>query len=759
MSNSSDVNLPPELWAGVECSAVRVRDDYFHQLESNGHAERIEDFVLISSLGIKTIRYPVLWERTAPESLDKLDWSWADARLSRLRELGITPVVGLLHHGSGPRYTSLIDPAFPEKLASYASAVAEHFPWVQSFTPINEPLTTARFSGLYGHWYPHGKDDRTFVQALFLQCKAIALSMRAIRKINPGAQLAQTEDIGKCYSGPRLSYQSQFENERRWLSFDLLLGKVNSSHPMWSYLLWAGLGQDELEWMLENSCAPDILGINHYITSERFLDERLDRYPASAHGGNGRHRYADVEAVRVLAEGPAGPLKLFEEVWQRYGMAFAVTEAHLGCTREEQLRWLKEIWDAACEIKRRGADMRAVTVWSLFGAYDWNHLLTSADGHYEPGAFDLRGPRPRPTAIARMATDLATVGKHDHPALDSPGWWRRLDRLHYLQQHERPYASQNISQDISQNGGSDAAGEHARPLIITGATGTLGYAFARVCHQRGISHHLLTRKEMDIASRESVESALSELKPWAVINAAGYVRVDAAEREAGACYRENTEGPATLASACAKRGVALLTFSSDLVFDGSKMMPYVESDPPAPLNIYGKSKAEAETRVLDILPSALVVRTSAFFGPWDEYNFVTIAMSALAAGRRFAAACDATVSPTYAPDLAHASLDLLIDGESGIWHLSNVGGVTWAELARLAAELHGLNADLIDPKPMRSFNLASARPAYSALGSERGQMLPTLEDALSRYTRERWNPFVRFKNALYRTASVNTPVA
>ncbi len=751
MINSRASNLPPELWAGVECSTVRVRDNYFHQLESNGHAERIEDFALISGLGIRTIRYPVLWERTAPESPDKLDWSWADARLARLRELGINPIIGLLHHGSGPRYTSLIDPELPEKLASYASAVAERFPWVQSFTPINEPLTTARFSGLYGHWYPHGKDNRTFVRALFLQCKAVALSMQAIRKINPGARLVQTEDIGKCYSTPRLSYQSQFENERRWLSFDLLSGRVGRDHPMWSYLLWAGLGQGELEWMLEHPCTPDILGINHYITSERFLDERLDRYPANTHGGNGRHRYADIEAVRVLAEGPAGPLKLFEEVWRRYGLPLAVTEAHLGCTREEQLRWLKEVWDAASEIKRRGADMRAVTVWSLFGAYDWNRLLTSADGHYEPGAFDLRGPRPRPTAIARMATDLATGGKHDHPLLDSPGWWRRLDRLHYLQQHERPYTTHNK--------GGDVAGENTRPLVITGATGTLGYAFARVCHKRGIAYRLLTRKEMDIASRESVESALSELKPWAVINAAGFVRVDAAEQEARACYRENSDGPATLAAACARRGTALLTFSSDLVFDGSKAVPYVESDPLAPLNIYGKSKAEAEMRVLDALPSALVVRTSALFGPWDEYNFVTIATSSLAAGQRFAAADDATVSPTYVPDLAHASLDLLIDGESGIWHLSNVGGVTWAELARLAAELHGLNADLIDPKPTRSFGLAAARPLYSVLGSERGQMLPTLEDALYRYSRERWNPYVRFKNALYRAASVKMTVA
>jgi dTDP-4-dehydrorhamnose reductase len=264
---------------------------------------------------------------------------------------------------------------------------------------------------------------------------------------------------------------------------------------------------------------------------------------------------------------------------------------------------------------------------------------------------------------------------------------------------------------------------------------------------------------MDIADAESVEAALVELDPWAVVNAAGYVRVDQAEQEAPSCYRENTGGAATLANVCAHRGAGLLTFSSDLVFDGLKMEPYVESDPIAPLNVYGRSKAEAEARVLDLLPSALVVRTSAFFGPWDEYNFVTAALSSLAAGRRFAAADDATISPTYVPDLAHACLDLLIDGESGIWHLSNVGSVTWVELARLAANLHGLNTDLIDARPTRSFNFTARRPAYSVLGSDRGQMLPTLEGALSRYTRERWNPYIMFKSAIQRAASVKTTVA
>jgi dTDP-4-dehydrorhamnose reductase len=736
MPMEPSARVAPELWAGVECTVNRVGDNYYDQLERNGHAGRAHDLELFAELGIRAIRYPVLWERTAPDGIERADWSWADERLTRLRDLGVRPIVGLLHHGSGPRQTSLVDKCFPEKLARYARAVAERYPWVDAYTPVNEPLTTARFSALYGHWYPHERSDLSFARALLTQCRAVVLAMRSIREVNPAAQLVQTEDLGKTFSTRTLSYQATFENERRWLSYDLLTGRVAEGHPVWDYLLWVGINAGELEWFTDNHCPPDIIGINHYLTSERFLDERTGRYPACTHGGNGRHRYADVEAVRVRAEGTAGPGALLLEAWERYGLPIAVTEAHLGCTREEQLRWLKEVWDGALRVRREdGADVRAVTAWSLLGAYDWNSLLTRAEGHYEPGVFDLRGPKPRPTALARMLKDLAAGRDHDHPVLNAPGWWRRLDRLHYppvgpAQRTARQRARQSKAHGVNMRLGA------TRPLLITGATGTLGRAFARLCEIRGLSYCLLTRREMDIADAASVERALSEYEPWAIVNAAGYVRVDDAEREPELCLRENLHGPTVLARACASSHTALLSFSSDLVFDGRKQSPYVEGDQTAPLNVYGRSKAEAERAVLAAHPASLMIRTSAFFGPWDEYNFVTVALRTLLSGRALVAAGDATVSPTYVPDLVQASLDLLIDGERGLWHLANRGAVTWAELARAVADLAGLEPALVDERPTLSLRLAARRPAYSVLTSERGHLLPSLEDALSRYFRE-----------------------
>jgi dTDP-4-dehydrorhamnose reductase len=192
-----------------------------------------------------------------------------------------------------------------------------------------------------------------------------------------------------------------------------------------------------------------------------------------------------------------------------------------------------------------------------------------------------------------------------------------------------------------------------------------------------------------------------------------------------------------LAAACARHGVHLTTFSSDLVFDGARGEAYVESDTVAPLGVYGKSKAEAEVRVLDAHPGALVVRTSSFFGPWDDYNFVTLALAALERGEPFMAARDITVSPTYVPDLVQACLDLAVDRERGVWHLTNGQPVTWTEFALLAAGRAGVDASRIEALPGAACGHVAARPRYSALHSERGLLLPGLDSAIGRYLEAR----------------------
>src|SRR5690242_4701247 len=109
-----------ELWGGCECTVNRVGDQYFDQTQRSGHQNRLRDLELFASLGLKALRYPVLWERTAPDRPEACNWRWADERLGRIRDLGVRPIVGLVHHGSGPHYTSLLDPGFAAGLADFA---------------------------------------------------------------------------------------------------------------------------------------------------------------------------------------------------------------------------------------------------------------------------------------------------------------------------------------------------------------------------------------------------------------------------------------------------------------------------------------------------------------------------------------------------------------------------------------------------------------------------------------------------------------
>ncbi|HKP33109.1 MAG TPA: sugar nucleotide-binding protein, partial [Chitinophagaceae bacterium] len=186
-----------------------------------------------------------------------------------------------------------------------------------------------------------------------------------------------------------------------------------------------------------------------------------------------------------------------------------------------------------------------------------------------------------------------------------------------------------------------------------------------------------------------------------------------------------------------KHGIRFVTFSSDLVFDGKKNSAYVETDSVSPLNVYGRSKAESETNVLNIFPDSLVIRTSAFFGPWDQYNFVTQVLNTIEKDRPFHATDALRVSPTYVPDLVDYSLDLLIDAEKNIWHLANRGDISWYELACNVADRAGKDSQLIVRQPFETLSFFAQRPVFSVLASEKGIELPTLDQALDSYFSER----------------------
>jgi len=699
-----------ELWGGFECTLNRIDNRFRDQLLQNERSARIDCLNQLSDLGVTSFRYRIAWD----EDTTSRDTFAADIAL--LERIGISPIIGLLHHGSGPASTDLLSQNFARGLADHARDVAQRFPNVMFWTPVNEPLTTARFSALYGHWYPHARSERLFWLALLNQIDATRMAMREIRQINPAAQLVQTEDLGRSFGTAALRDQIAFDNQRRWMTWDLLTGRVVPGHPLFDRLCAYGY-RDRLKSIADDPCPPDIVGVDHYLTSDRFLDHRVARYPPQTHGGNGTRRYADVEAVRVLSTPRESIADTLREAWNRYRIPVALTECHNGCTREEQMRWFLEAWTAAGRLVREGCDIRAVTSWALLGARDWSNLATESGDVFECGAFDPRGGDARPTAAAALMKAL-TQDAQIHPAAGSDGWWRRASRT----QHRPSATAAPVPRARPHT--------HVAPILIAGASGTLGQALFRAARARGLHAVALDRRQLPLDDERSIDAVLQQYRPWAMINATGWVRVDDAETEPDGCMRSNVDAALALGRVCDARGVQHVYFSSDLVFDGARDGPYVETDPSAPLSVYGRSKAVADQQLLQF-KTAIVVRTAAFFSPFDRHNFAFSALAALRQGHVFRASAQHRISPTYVPHLADFVLDLTIDRETGLWHASNGVELSWFDFARKIAEACDFDPDRVEAVDPDELGWIAARPARCGLATIKGQRLPLLPNAIA----------------------------
>jgi dTDP-4-dehydrorhamnose reductase len=418
-----------QVWGGVECTYNRVSDQYFDQLEMSGHAGRLQDYDEFAKLGLTALRIALLWERHRYDPT----WTTFDQHLQAMSRLGIEPIAGLMHHGSGPKHTSLLDPDFPEELSFYARELAQRYPHICMYTPVNEPHTTARFSGMYGLWYPHHTSASSYLRALIHQVKATVLCMESIREIQPDARLVFTDDFGWISSTSELRADCERMNLEKWLALDLLCGKVNDLHPLFAYMVDAGLSPEEIAWFVEHRCPPGVIGINYYPTSDRFLDHRTHLYPSNRMSAEGP--FVDVEAVRVHGCELRGFGTLIQEAWQRYRIPVAITEVHLGGNADQQIRWADDAYQNILAARDQGAECIAMTFWALLGSFYWNQLVTRDNGHYEPGVFDIRSGIPVATELAKVVEQIAQGRSPNHPALSSQGWWEAEERFCFSGPH------------------------------------------------------------------------------------------------------------------------------------------------------------------------------------------------------------------------------------------------------------------------------------------------------------------------------------
>jgi dTDP-4-dehydrorhamnose reductase len=404
-----------EIWASPDPTVARIdarrtRD----QLIDTGHEHRDTDVDLLADLAVRATRYPVLWEKVAPFDPETRDYAWPEGRLRRLAERGIEPIVTLLHHGSGPTYTSLVDPAFPRLFAEYAAATARRFPWVKRWAPINEPLTTARFSTLYGTWYPNGYlDHAAFGRAIVNEMLAFALAAERIRDVVPDATFLLTEDLQSYTAGDEAARRyAEHSQERAYLSCELLQGRIVDGHPMHGYLRRrCGIADTELAELARRATAPDVMGWNYYPYSERHI------FTGGVHG------YRNLAVVDFAPE-RLDMRPLLRAAYQRLRLPIALSEVHTFGAEYERARWLLGRHADALEARADGIPVVAFGAWAAFGLVDWCSLLCEDNRVCEDGIYTCAGPDgiPQRTLVADALSALAR-GERFELAANAPAWW------------------------------------------------------------------------------------------------------------------------------------------------------------------------------------------------------------------------------------------------------------------------------------------------------------------------------------------------
>jgi dTDP-4-dehydrorhamnose reductase len=266
--------------------------------------------------------------------------------------------------------------------------------------------------------------------------------------------------------------------------------------------------------------------------------------------------------------------------------------------------------------------------------------------------------------------------------------------------------------------------------LVLGANGQLGSELVRLLGEDSAVPHAA----LSITDEPSVESLIAARRPEVVFNCAAYNAVDRAESDKDAAFAINGDGPGYIATACQRHGAWFVHFSTNFVFDGSEAEPYIESDVPAPLSVYGSSKVAGEENALRAGTHVLVIRTAAVFGRTTGRSFPERMVQLAQAGKNLRVVSDQTVNPTYASDLAAAALDLAQQRFAGFVHAVADGCASWDEFARVALAASGVHIP-VESITTDAFPTPARRPANGCLASIRYHRLRHWKEAVSEWVK------------------------
>jgi beta-glucosidase/6-phospho-beta-glucosidase/beta-galactosidase len=342
------------------------------EMASCQHYERWrEDFSLVSEMGLEYLRYGPPYYRTHV-SPGRYDWSFSDQTFGELERRQITPIVDLCHFGVPDWIGDFQNPDWPPLFAQYARALAERYPWVRFFTPVNELFVCANFSARVGWWNERLRSDRAFVTALKHMCRATLLAEQAILQVRPDANFVQSEATSYFHArNPEAEDRAGNLNQLRFLSFDLCYGHTVDSR-MYEFLMDNNLTREEYHWFLDRGRAMRrhcVMGNDYYVSNE--------------------HRVSPGDGPIVPSGEIFGYYVITKQYYKRYRLPVMHTETNFKDS-EQAPHWLWKEWSNVQLLRKEDVPILGFTWYSLIDQVDWDTALREDNGHVNPcGLFDM----------------------------------------------------------------------------------------------------------------------------------------------------------------------------------------------------------------------------------------------------------------------------------------------------------------------------------------------------------------------------------
>jgi beta-glucosidase len=390
------------LWAGgIEDTFVpQIRPGHrsLDEYELMGHYEHWkEDLRLTKEVGMNSVRWGVPWYKVEPEK-GRFDWSWTDEVIPYMVEdLRILPIIDLMHYGC-PFWLNkeFANKDYPKYVADYAAEFASRYKHlIKWYTPLNEPIINSLMCGMRGLWPPYLKGEKGYIRIMLQLARGIVRTVKNIKEIDPASVMVHVEATGlNRTASENLTALATEEEMRGYLCFDLISGRLNHNHELFSWLVRNGADPNALHELEQSRSALDVVGLNFYpqwSTKQLYIDRR------------GRLAFRETEP-----EGD-GFGELIRKYYDRYNTSIMITETSAVGSEEIRERWLESSLRVIKNMRGEGVPVIGYTWFPLFTMIDWRYRFSEApleEFYLELGLFRINRESKKPRWLETPIVDM-----------------------------------------------------------------------------------------------------------------------------------------------------------------------------------------------------------------------------------------------------------------------------------------------------------------------------------------------------------------